>query len=193
MNRTGTYVAFDGLGKENPTESDFKYYATIQAWSANKKIDFRITNSHEKASSVSDTSKKATLMASIQERFRGSKNMLIVLSSDTRKSGSVLSDEIEMAIDNYEIPLIIAYVDYRVIAAAKDLSSYFPYSLSSRLSKPTTNAIHIPFAKDAIFCAINQFSPEQPPKGVGYGIYDEGTYKAWGLLGQNEAFTNKRT
>jgi len=39
-NRTGTYVAFDGLGEADPTKSDFKYYATIQAWSANKNIEF---------------------------------------------------------------------------------------------------------------------------------------------------------
>ena len=26
MNRTGTYIAFDGLGKKDPSESDFKYY-----------------------------------------------------------------------------------------------------------------------------------------------------------------------
>ena len=31
MNRTGTYVAFDGLGQADPTKSDFRYYATLQA------------------------------------------------------------------------------------------------------------------------------------------------------------------
>ena len=41
-NRTGTYLAFDGLGKTNPTESDFKYYASLQAWSAGKNIDFKL-------------------------------------------------------------------------------------------------------------------------------------------------------
>jgi hypothetical protein len=29
--RTGTYVAFDGLGEADPTKSDYKYYATLQA------------------------------------------------------------------------------------------------------------------------------------------------------------------
>lgn len=28
-NRTGTYVAFDGLGQTDPTKSDFRYYSTI--------------------------------------------------------------------------------------------------------------------------------------------------------------------
>ena len=43
MNRTGTYVAFDGLGQSDPTKSDFKYYATLQAWTRNVNIDFRFT------------------------------------------------------------------------------------------------------------------------------------------------------
>lgn len=55
-NRTGTYIAFDGLGKTDPTESDFKYYATIQAWSASKHIDFKFVNSHDKTAAVRDTS-----------------------------------------------------------------------------------------------------------------------------------------
>ena len=48
MNRTGTYIAFDGLGETNPAKSDFRYYATLQAWTANKNIEFRFVNSHEK-------------------------------------------------------------------------------------------------------------------------------------------------
>ena len=109
MNRTGTYVAFDGLGQTDPTKSDFRYYSILQAWNANKNIDFKLTNSHEKTYSVRDTSLKATLYTRIRERLSASKNMLVILSTDTRKSGSVLSYEIEQAIDNYKIPLIIAY------------------------------------------------------------------------------------
>ena len=71
--RTGTYVAFDGLGETDPTKSDYRYYATIQAWSANKNINFRITNSHEKTYAVKDTSLRTTLYARIQQRLRVSK------------------------------------------------------------------------------------------------------------------------
>jgi Lhr-like helicase len=114
-NRTGTYVAFDGLGKSDPTQSDFKYYATIQAWSANSNIEFNITNSHEKTSAVQDSSSQATLYARIKERLRASKNMLIILTNDTRYTGSVLSYEIEEAIDIYKLPLIISYPGYSSI------------------------------------------------------------------------------
>ena len=69
MNRTGTYVAFDGLGQADPSKSDFRYYSLLQAWSANKQIDFKITNSHEKTYAVRDSSSRATLYARIRERL----------------------------------------------------------------------------------------------------------------------------
>ena len=53
--------------------------------------------------------------ARIQERLRGSKNAVIILSADTRKSGSMLSYEIEQALDVYGLPLIITYVDFQVV------------------------------------------------------------------------------
>ena len=73
MNRTGTYVAFDGLGQTDPSKSDFRYYSILQAWDANKSIDFKLTNSHEKTYAVRDTSSRATLYARIRERLSASK------------------------------------------------------------------------------------------------------------------------
>ena len=115
MNRTGSYIAFDGLGESDPLKSDFRYYSTLQAWAANKNIDFNFVNSHEKTYAVRDTSQRATLYARIRERLSASKNMLVIISKDTRFSGSVLSYEIEQAIDVYRIPLIIAYPGYSAI------------------------------------------------------------------------------
>lgn len=37
-NRTGTYVAFDGLGMVDPMQLDFTYYSLMQAWDANKDV-----------------------------------------------------------------------------------------------------------------------------------------------------------
>lgn len=48
MNRTGTYVAFDGQGSTDPTESDIHYFNLLKAWNKSGSIDFRFTNSHEK-------------------------------------------------------------------------------------------------------------------------------------------------
>ena len=40
--RNGTYVAFNGMGTTNPTESDMKYYGLLQLWNNSKKYDFSL-------------------------------------------------------------------------------------------------------------------------------------------------------
>lgn len=157
-NRTGTYIAFDGLGEINPTESDFKYYATIQAWSASKNIDFKFVNSHDKTSAVRDKSLRSTLETRIRERLAVSKNCLVILSDDTRKSGSMLSYEIEQAVDKYKIPLICVYTGYATIYKPKELSSRWPDALTKRINNGTADAIHIAFKKEILLTAISQFS-----------------------------------
>lgn len=181
-NRTGTYVAFDGLGQTDPTKSDFKYYATLQAWNENEKIEFKLTNSHEKTAAVRDTSSRATLYDRIQQRLRASKNMLIVLSDKTRYTGSVLSYEIEQAIDTYKIPLIIAYPGFQYILNVDSHSKVWPKALADRIDKAGVEAIHIAFKKDPILVAINQFSVngEHLPSGKQY--YSRKAYVNWGLL-----------
>jgi hypothetical protein len=157
-NRTGTYIAFDGLGKTNPTESDFKYYSTMQAWSTGKNIDFKFVNSHEKTAAVRDTSLRSTLESRIRERLAASKNCIVILSDDTRKTGSMLSYEIEKAVDLYETPLICVYVGYEKINVPSELSSRWPNALTTRINNGTADAIHVPFKKEILMTAINQFS-----------------------------------
>lgn len=183
MYRTGTYVAFDGLGHADPSKSDYRYYAILQAWNANKNIDFKITNSHEKTYAVRDTSKKATLYARIQERLRASKNMLVVISKDTRKSGSVLSYEIEQAIDVYKIPLIISYPDFSAIwGVGSDLSTMWPTALSSRIDRAGVEAIHIAFKKEPIMDAIVRFTVNGEQLSNGRNHYSKESYISWGLI-----------
>ncbi|MBY6199128.1 TIR domain-containing protein [Vibrio hangzhouensis] len=157
-NRTGTYIGFDGLGKANPTESDFRYYSTMQAWSAGKNIDFRFVNSHDKTAAVRDSSLRSTLESRIRERLSASKNCIVILSGDTRKSGSMLSYEIEKAVDLYKIPLICVYVGYETINQPKELSNRWPNALTTRINNGTAKAIHVPFKKEILLTAINQFS-----------------------------------
>lgn len=182
MNRTGTYVAFDGLGQADPSKSDFRYYATLQAWTANRNIDFKLINSHDKTYAVRDTSLRATLYARIQERLRTSKNMLVIISDDTRYTGSVLSYEIEQAIDNYHVPLIIAYLRYSAIFDVDALFSMWPKSLADRIYKTDTEAIHIAFAKAPIMDAINQFSVNGKHLTSGKDYYSREAYISWGLV-----------
>jgi hypothetical protein len=181
-NRTGTYVAFDGLGETDPTKSDFKYYATLQAWNANENIEFRLTNSHEKTYAVRDTSTLDTLCARIQKRLSMSKNMLVILTKKTRYTGSILSYEIVQAIDIYKIPLIFAYPEFESILNIDSHKDIWPAALANRINKSTTKAIHIAFKKNCIFDAITRFSinGEELSGGKDY-YYSRETYQKWEL------------
>ena len=181
-NRTGTYVAFDGLGKIVPSQSDQKYYRTLQMWDANNSMDFQFVDSHDKTDAVRDTSKPATLKARIQERLRASKNVVVILSSDTRKSGSMLSYEIEQAVDTYKLPLIITYTDYNVVLHPNLLSDYWPNSLSSRIGNAKGNMIHIPFTKKPIMDAIPRFTVNDESIGGNMVKYSAQAYRNWELL-----------
>lgn len=182
MNRTGTYVAFDGLGESNPSKSDFRYYATLQAWTANKNVDFRFVNSHDKTYAVRDTSQRATLYARIRQRLSASKNMFVIISKDTRYTGSVLSYEIEQALDVYKIPLIIAYSGYSAICNVDALSGMWPKALAERIDNSGTEALHIAFAKAPILDAINRFTVNGEHLSSGKDYYSRETYVKWGLI-----------
>ncbi|MEN6358323.1 MAG: TIR domain-containing protein [Armatimonadota bacterium] len=190
--RNGTYIAFDGLGETNPVLSDFKYFADIKAWNANNNIEFAYVDSHEKTYAVRDTSLDATLESRIKERLSYSKNMVVILSSDTRKSGSKLSYEIENAVDNYKLPLIIAYVEYKAIADPQKLSSYWPTALSKRINNTTANAIHIPFAKNALLDAIGQFDVLSMKLNGSVNHYSHEAHEAFGYLTCYDTFCNIR-
>ncbi|TAY73529.1 TIR domain-containing protein [Rhizobium ruizarguesonis] len=181
-NRTGTYFAFDGLGETDPTKSDFRYYATVQGWNAAEHIDFKFVNSHEKAGAVRDTSKLSTLQASIRQRLDGSKNMVVIISGDTRKSGSLLSWEIEMAVDNYKLPLIVAYTGYNSILNPAALSGQWPTSLENRINSGAAQAIHIPFKKDAMFDAVRRFTVNGEEIGGSLKYYSREAQVGWGYI-----------
>ena len=182
MNRTGTYVAFDGLGETNPAKSDFRYYATLQAWTANKNIDFNFVNSHDKTYAVRDSSQRATLYARIRQRLSASKNMLVIISKDTRYTGSVLSYDIEQAIDVYKIPLIIVYPDYSAILNVDALADMWPKALAERINKNGVEAIHIAFAKAPILDAIDRFTVNGEHLSGGKDYYVKEAYSTWGLI-----------
>lgn len=101
--RNGTYVAFHAQGTNLPGNSDMDYYNLMKAWSAKSDDDFSMINSHDKASSVRDTSKKATLRASLQERLRNSKNMVLIIGETTKLDTDWVPFEIEQAVDTYGI------------------------------------------------------------------------------------------
>ncbi|MCV2894401.1 TIR domain-containing protein [Lentibacter sp. XHP0401] len=181
-NRTGTYFAFDGLGQADRSKSDLKYYTVVQGWNAAKGIDFKFVNSHEKASAVRDTSKLETLKVSIRQRLVVSKNMVVIISADTRKSGSLLSWEIERAVDVYKLPLIVAYAGFNSILEPRALSSRWPSTLATRINNRTAKAIHIPFKKDIMLASIRRFTVNGEEIGGSLVTFTKQAHINWGYI-----------
>jgi hypothetical protein len=178
--RNGTYVAFHAQGTNLPGKSDMDYYNLMKAWSAKTDDDFTMINSHDKASSVRDSSRKATLRASLQERLRNSKNMVLIIGETTRLDTDWVPFEIEQAIDVYEIPLIATYTDYEMIMAPDELRSLWPTALAERINNQRARVIHVPFKKEPLKTAIGQFDHDNLPGGpLTYYIRD--AYVKWGL------------
>lgn len=179
--RNGTYVAFHANGTDVPTDSDIKYYNLMKAWTEKTDDDFSMVNSHDKASSVRDSSKKATLRASLQERLRNSKNMVLIIGETTRYDTDWVPFEIEQAVDTYEIPIIAAYPGYESILAPDQLFGLWPDALATRIRNKTARVIHIPFKKEPIKAAISAYSHDSLPKGS-LSFYTKETYQKWGII-----------
>lgn len=71
--RNGTYIAFDGQGKTDPTQSDLKYLGLLRSWDKNSNFDFHFIDSHKKTAAVLDSSLRKTLENRLMERMRNSK------------------------------------------------------------------------------------------------------------------------
>ena len=179
--RNGTYVAFHANGTNRPGESDIDYYNLLRAWSEHPNDDFTIVNSHDKASAVRDSSSRATLRASLMERLRNSKNMLLIIGETTRLDKDWVPFEIEQAVDLYGLPIIAVYPDYTRILAPDQLSTLWPKAFADRINQNVVRAIHIPFKKAPILDAIGRFNiTNQPATALNYYTLD--AYKKWGLV-----------
>lgn len=178
--RNGTYIAFHAGGTNRPGESDIDYYNLMKAWSAKTDDDFTMVNSHDKASAVRDTSKRATLKASLLERLRNSKNMVLIIGDTTRFDTDWVPFEIEQAIDNYHLPIIAAYPNYKSITNPSELRPLWPSALKTRIDNGAARVIHIPFKKDPLTSAINQFNNRNLPSGP-LVYYSAEIYRRWGL------------
>lgn len=188
----------DGFDKRNKEEKLFvipvnSCFDTIvdedistcsKPWNKSGSIDFRFTNSHEKTYQVRDSSSKATLFNRLETRLSASKNFLLIISDKTNYDRGILNWEIEKAVDYYELPIIIAYPGYSKIGAPSELNSMWTKSLAERIKNARAHCIHIPFKKEPIFDAINQFSVvnSKYPKGGALGCYSEEAYKSWGIV-----------
>lgn len=183
--RNGTYVAFDGQGTTNPTQSDLKYLGLLRIWNTSKNFELSFSDSHLKTYRVLDTSQRRTLENRLMERLRNSKNMLLILSSSTNFDRGMLNFEIEKAVDVYRLPIIVAYTGCNYILDARVYSNRWPKALEKRIENGSLRAIHIAFKEKAIMSAISQFSVHSTENNVLTGpltTYVADAYRTWNYL-----------
>ena len=181
--RNGTYIAFHANGTNFPIASDIKYYNIIKAWKEKENDSFAFVNSHDKTSAVRDTSSKETLARSLKERLNNSKNMLLLLGETTKSDIDWVPFEIAYAVDKCQIPIIVAYLGVEVaIRNPINFDKLWPTSLKERINNGQASCIHIPFKKNPIISAIDQFNHNNFPKGGGIGCYNDEAYKQWGIM-----------
>jgi len=183
--RNGTYVAFHANGTNIPGgNSDIDYYNLMKAWASKTDDEFTMNNSHEKVAAVRDSSKTATLRASLLERLKNSRNMVLIIGETTLLDDDWVPFEIEKAVDIYKIPIIVAYTGYSTpLRNPASLKHLWPAALATRINNGTASAIHIPFKKLALLDAIGQFSHNKLPSGGGLGIYGDNAYINFGIQG----------
>ena len=180
--RNGTYVAFHANGTNIPGKSDIDYYNLMKAWTASSDDNFTMNNSHDKVAAVSDSARKSILRASLTERLRNSKNMVLIIGDTTALDDDWVPFEIESAVDTFKIPIIAAYtgMSARIINPIA-LQAIWPQALTNRILNNSAHVIHIPFKKLALMSAISQFSHNNYPNGYGLGFYTPETYVSWGI------------
>lgn len=180
--RSGTYIAFHAEGTNVVGKSDLKYYNLIKAWTAKSDDDFSFVDSHDKASSVRDSSKRETLRRSLVQRLSNSKNMVLIIGPTTKNDTDWVPFEIEQAIDKCQLPIIAAYTAYKYILNPGSHSDLWPNALASRIRSKTAKIIHIPFKKEAVSTAIGQYSVHKENTLGPLSYYTKATYQKWGYM-----------
>ena len=160
--RNGIYVAFNGCGTTNPTDSDIKYFNLLKAWSENPNNDFKFVDSHQKTYKVLDSSTKQTLLSRLNERMASSKSLLLIVTDNTVDSSDVVEHEIDRANFHDELPVIVAYTDKSIIKnVTSDMKEKLPKKLKDIVNNKECKILFVPFKMKAIAKAIKDFGINQ--------------------------------
>lgn len=164
--RNGNYVAFyvaepfsiSALGAH--ATKDFCYYNLLRSWKG-ADASFPFNDSHDKTYSVRDGSDwETTLKPRLRERLRSSKNIVLILSSET-VSSRALREEIDYGINDQGLPVVVLYPGYdtkeslrtgeSLSQQVRSLWDRLPVFRDSMHKVPT---LHVPMAKSLIESAL---------------------------------------
>lgn len=160
--RNGNYTAFYVAEPFNESNlgacatKDFVYYNMLRAWKG-ADSSFPFIDSHDKTYNVRDGSDwEKTLKPRLHQRLDNSKNVILFLSSMTKNSRA-LREEIDYAINQKGLPIIVVYPDYKNktdIVSEKSIRTQISNLWNSlpifRDNKSKVPVIHVPLDKELI-------------------------------------------
>lgn len=165
-NRKANYTAFyvrqpfseSNLGA-NATP-DFLYYNQLRAWKG-ADSSFPFVDAHATTYNVRDTSSWETLKKRLHDRLDVSKNIILILSNNTRES-QALQEEIDYGINTKGLPVIVIYPEFKEksdICSSKEMSKQV-VALWNKLPMFKNNmhkvaTLHVPYNKELIKSALN--------------------------------------
>lgn len=136
--RTRTYVVFDA-------DSDIRMYRLMQAWKANDGIDFDFNNAHDLTTIRPDSGEEA-IKASLRERMKNSKNLILLVGENTKYLRKYVPWEIEIAL-KANLPLIVVNLNDK---------KQIDYDLCPKLLHSEL-AIHVSYGPDIIQVALDNW------------------------------------
>lgn len=165
LNKIANYTAFyvsEPFSQSNLgayATPDFIYYQQLCSWKG-QDSSFPFTDAHKSTYNVRDNSSWETLKIRLHERLRGSKNIILFLSNNTKNSRA-LREEIEYGINCLGLPIIVVYPDYTEMSSIASntgiksnimrLWSNLPVFRNNMHKVPT---LHIPYKKELIRKAL---------------------------------------
>ena len=88
-----------------------------------------------------------------------SNNMLVVVSPDTNYDRGLLNWEVETAINDYNLPVIVAYTGYgKIRSIDNNMLDRMPKSIYKEYTKCSGKLCHVAFTKDEVKKAIAKYS-----------------------------------
>ena len=176
--RNGTYVAFAADGNTNITTSDIRFYNLLKGWNTMKAKEFKLINPHEKGSILRQWSSDETIKRTLRNRLDSSNRLLLLVGNTTRLDTDFVPYEIAYAIDKCNLPVILAYVNYKkriTGSTPQHLVKLLPKSLKERMDSENVKTIHIPFRERIINKAIKDYKHSSQPS-YAHSIYSESVY-----------------
>lgn len=141
MPRTRTYTAFDG-------DTDLSYYRTLQMWSANSHIDFKLNDAHD-LSYARDDSLPQSIINQLRVRLESSKSFILIVGEKTKSNRrGILKYEIDYALRNH-LPILLTFIGFN--GTERNTAELWKYRLLPKIPTAIVQA-------DETYCLISPFN-----------------------------------